>query len=96
MRYQVKIAAGAVREIKKLPEQISARILEEIDKLARNPRPPGVKKLDGMPDGYRIRTGVYRIVYVIGDDILKIDVVTVGHRKEVYRNLAEKSKRRGQ
>lgn len=95
MKYEVRIAAGAAREIRKLPAQVCALVLEEISKLADDPLPPGVRKLAGVPDGYRVRKGDYRIVYTIEDNILKIDIVTVGHRDEVYQNLAEKVSRRG-
>ncbi|MBI2844784.1 MAG: type II toxin-antitoxin system RelE/ParE family toxin [Armatimonadetes bacterium] len=96
MKYQVKTAAGAARDIKKLPEQIAAQILSTIDKLAYDPRPPGAKKMESIANCYRVHEGVYRIVYVIEDDILKINVVTVGHRKEVYRRLQEKIRHRAQ
>ena len=53
--------------------------------LAANPRPPGVEKLAGPDDFYRIRVGDYRIIYQIQDDVLMILVVKIGHRREVYR-----------
>jgi mRNA interferase RelE/StbE len=52
--------------------------------LAENPRPQGSQKLSGR-DRYRIRQGVYRIVYSIEDDRLVVVVIKVGHRKDVYR-----------
>lgn len=45
----------------------------------------GVEKLKGGDDFYRIRTGKYRVIYQIGDKILRVLVVTVGDRKDVYR-----------
>ncbi|WP_420902516.1 type II toxin-antitoxin system RelE family toxin [Pseudoflavitalea rhizosphaerae] len=51
--------------------------------LANNPRPHGYKKLKGR-DGYRIRVGDYRVLYNIFDNILTVDVVNLGHRKEIY------------
>jgi len=51
--------------------------------LATNPRPPGCKKLKGR-NGYRIRLADYRIIYEILDKALIIDVINLGHRKEIY------------
>ena len=50
-----------------------------------NPRPQGSEKLSGQLDRYRVREGNYRIVYAIHDDALLVDIVKVGHRKDVYR-----------
>jgi mRNA interferase RelE/StbE len=51
--------------------------------LGENPRPVGYKKLKGR-NGYRIRTGNYRIIYDIFDTELVVDVITLGHRKSIY------------
>jgi mRNA interferase RelE/StbE len=93
VKYQVEIAAGAAREIKKLPKQVAAEILSAVDELACNPRPSGAKKIEEIANCYRVRKGAYRIVYTIEDDILKINVVTVGHRREVYKRLQGKVRR---
>ena len=61
----------------------SAASCRAIDRLAEHPRPPGSKKLTSL-DLYRIRVGVYRIVYEIHDRELIIAVVKVGHRRDVY------------
>lgn len=94
MRYQVRIASGAAREIRRLPKEIGKQALDAITRLADNPRPSGVKKLEGIADGYRVRIGVYRIVYTIQDDILFVNVLTVGHRREVYKRLDVRAKHR--
>jgi len=93
MKYQVRIAAGAAREIAKLPQHVVARILDVIDELADDPRPPGVKTIKGIADCHRVRSGAYRIVYTIQDNVLKVGVVTVGHRSEVYKGLRGKVRR---
>jgi mRNA interferase RelE/StbE len=94
VNYRVQIAAGAVREIRKLPKEAARQALEAIAHLADNPRPSEAKKLEGISDGYRVRMGVYRIVYTIEDDILKVHVLTVGHRREVYKGLQARIKHR--
>ena len=69
-----------------LPRDIRERIREKIDSLAENPRPHGVKALQGSQKGHlRLRVGEYRIVYRVEDDRLLVLVVAVGHRREVYR-----------
>jgi mRNA interferase RelE/StbE len=60
------------------------KILERIEALAENPRPPGCEKLTGQ-QRYRLRQGRYRILYSIQDDELTVWVVKVGHRKDIYR-----------
>mgnify|MGYP001146854820 CR=1 FL=1 len=52
--------------------------------LAEDPRPPAARKLQGR-DGYRVRVGDYRILYTIDDGVLLVVIVTVGHRRDVYR-----------
>ena len=58
-------------------------IKQAILNLAENPRPNGCKKLVGR-DGYRIRIGNYRVIYEIFDAELLVDVIAVGHRKDIY------------
>jgi mRNA interferase RelE/StbE len=83
--YTVTIERGALRDLKRLPDRIRARIDERILALAGNPRPPGVEKLSGSDCSYRVRIGNYRILYEIHDQILHLLVVAIGHRREVYR-----------
>ena len=59
------------------------RIIKQLISLSDNPRPHGVKKLHGR-EGYRIRVGDYRILYVIDDNEKKVEIVSAAHRKEVY------------
>lgn len=56
-----------------------------IKALAEQPRGPGVEKLVGLDDTYRVRVGDYRILYEIDDGVLLILVVRIGHRRDVYR-----------
>lgn len=84
-RYKIYIKPSAVREIEDIPDKKDRqRIVERINKLADDPRPPGCEKLSGQ-DRYRVRQGWYRIVYGIDDRDLEVYVVKVGHRKDVYR-----------
>lgn len=93
MIYRVEVTPAAAREIRKLPNEVGVWVVKAIRELALAPRPAGVKKLEGLRQCYRIRRGIYRIVYTIEDNVLKIVIVTVGHRQEVYRNLTQKVRR---
>jgi mRNA interferase RelE/StbE len=82
--YRLLIKPSAGKEIEALPKQDRRRIVAKITSLSRDPRPPGCEKLSGH-DQYRLRQGNYRILYEIQDLDLVVVVVTVGHRREVYR-----------
>ncbi len=83
MRYQLNFSKQAIKELEKINEPYYSHIKEAIIKLTENPRPQGYKKLKGR-DGYRIRVSEYRIIYNIFDYELIVDVITLGHRKDIY------------
>ena len=83
MQYQIIIKPKAIKALEKINEPDYSNIKTAIYSLADNPRPYGYKKLKGR-DGYRIRAGDYRIIYNIFDKILTIDVINLGHRKDIY------------
>lgn len=82
--YSLVIKKSAERELRALSKTDVRRITERIRGLAHNPRPPGNEKLSGQ-ERYRIRQGDYRIVYAVDDDRRAVEVVKIGHRREVYR-----------
>jgi mRNA interferase RelE/StbE len=84
MRYRVILPKSVQKELDRLPSDVMGRILTRLRALESNPRPPDVKKLKGRP-AWRVRVGDYRIIYEIHDRELVIIVVTIGHRREVYR-----------
>ena len=84
-RYSAAIARRAIRSIAKLPRKEQQRIRAAIELLADQPRPPGCVALSGEDSAYRVRVGDYRIVYEVIDTRLVIQVVRVGHRRDVYR-----------
>lgn len=84
MRYEVRIAPAAEKEMDKLPTAIHARVSTRILSLEDNPRPRGTKKLSGHEE-YRLRIGDYRVLYTIDDENSIVTVFAVGHRREVYR-----------
>jgi len=84
MKYTVFVERYAQKQIMKLDKKLIPAIKAAITDLANNPRPYGYKKLKGE-DAYRIRIGDYRVIYEIDDDIILVTVVSVGHRKDVYK-----------
>ena len=85
-RYSLRLKPSAAKEIEAIqPKAVRRRVVERIEALADDPRPPGCEKLSGQPDRYRVRQGVWRIVYAIKGDEFAVFVVKVGHRREVYR-----------
>ncbi|WP_347986051.1 type II toxin-antitoxin system RelE/ParE family toxin [Methylomonas sp. AM2-LC] len=86
MAFNVTLKPSAQKALLKLPRPLQTRILDSLESLTNNPRPVGVKKLQSVTDLYRIRIGDYRVIYSINDHELLIYVLTVGHRREVYRD----------
>ncbi len=85
-RYSVRIKTSAVKEIEAIPaKRERQRIVRRITALGDDPRPPGCQKIVGGENRYRVRQGRYRIVYSIEDSKLIVEVVRVGHRKDIYR-----------
>jgi mRNA interferase RelE/StbE len=82
-KYSVEINKKARKSLDRLSDFIVAPILGAIGDLADNPRPQGYRKLKGRK-GYRIRVGDYRVIYEIFDNILVIEVIDLGHRKDIY------------
>ena len=85
MIYQVELSPAAAKQLRKLDVQARRRVQVAIDLLAQTPRPPGAKKLVGGDGEWRARTGSYRIIYEVEDNVLLVLVLAVGHRREVYR-----------
>jgi mRNA interferase RelE/StbE len=83
-RYRLTFKRSVAKDLRDLPKRDVTRILKCFRALAEDPRPPDCEKLSGQ-ERYRVRQGVYRILYEIQDDLLEILVVKVGHRRDVYR-----------
>ena len=83
-RYRIEVRPAAVRALRKLDPAVRPRIEGAIALLAEDPRPPASRPLRGRP-GYRVRVGDYRILYTIHGDVLLVVLITVGHRRDVYR-----------
>ncbi len=83
--YAVVFARSARKELQALDQSIAVRILKRIEALSVEPRPSGVRKLEGAPDLWRIRVGDWRVVYRISNSERLIDIIAVRHRRDAYR-----------
>ncbi|MBS3772049.1 MAG: type II toxin-antitoxin system RelE/ParE family toxin [Bacteroidales bacterium] len=83
--YEILFESKAEKELLELPKEDLKRIDTKIRQLNKNPRPPGIKKLVGKIEGWRIRAGDYRILYQIDDEKKLVKVYRIKHRREVYR-----------
>ena len=78
---------AAERGLSGLSKSDLRKVDAKIQALAENPRPAGAKKLEGVDDLYRIRSGNYRVIYQVEDVRLIVLVVDVGDRRNIYRSL---------
>ena len=83
-RYEVRFRKSVAKDLDPIPGRDVRRIVAAIAALADDPRPPQSRKLSGA-EKYRLRCGVYRVLYEIQDDVLVVCVVKVAHRKDAYR-----------
>ena len=83
-RYELSIKPSVARDLRGVPRADVRRILDRIEALRDDPRPPGAEKLSAQ-ERYRVRQGNYRILYTVADAELVVEVVKVGHRRDVYR-----------
>ena len=83
--YNIEIKKKALKELRSLPIGYISKISNKIDALQNNPRPSGCTKLKNSKNSYRIRVGVYRILYNIYDDILIVQVIKIANRSHVYK-----------
>jgi len=82
--YKVLLTRNAEKQLDKIDARQLGPIVIALKQLETDPRPNGYKKLKGR-NGYRVRAGNYRIIYEIFDAVLIIEVIAIGHRKDIYR-----------
>ena len=83
-KYKITFKKSVVKDFRVIPDNDVRKILDKIDKLSENPRAKGCIKLSSH-ETYRVRQGLYRIVYEIKDNLLIVNVVKVAHRSSVYK-----------
>ena len=86
--YRLLVKPSAAKEVDAIgTKRDRLRIVERIGGLAAEPQPAGCEKLAGTTALYRIRQGHYRVVFTVDDQLRILEVVKVGHRRDVYRGL---------
>lgn len=83
--YKLVWRTSAERELRKLPRDVIARMVDLAASLADDPFPPGAMKLAGAEHTWRVRAGDYRLIYSVLANVLVVEIVKLGHRREVYR-----------
>jgi mRNA interferase RelE/StbE len=83
--YQVEARHSVVKELRQFPQADQRRLLDRMEGLGMDPRPPGCEKLTEIRDAFRVRVGAYRIVYRVDDAARVVEVIRVGRRASVYR-----------
>jgi mRNA interferase RelE/StbE len=81
--YSIRFKSSVKKDLRSIQKQDVLRILKAIEGLAEDPRPSNAKPLTGR-DAWRLRIGQYRAVYTIHEEEILIEIIKVGHRKNVY------------
>ncbi len=84
-RYELRVRPSVAKDLRGIPKADVRRILTRIEALRDDPRAPDCERLSGA-ELYRVRQGVYRIVYEIHDEWIVVEVIRVGHRGDVCRH----------
>ena len=84
LTYNLKIKPKALKQLKKLPKEIIERILKKIALIKDTPK-SFMKKLESK-NIWSLRVGDYRVLIDIYEDQKIIEIIKIGHRKEVYED----------
>ena len=82
MTYEVLFSDLALKQLRKLDQEIRQRIIAMIERIRIRPD-DYVRKLVG-DDGYMLRVGNYRVIMDLDREKLIILVLRIGHRRNVY------------
>jgi len=85
--YLIEYLRQVFKDLDKISNDAVQKTVKVIKQLSQNPFPWGYKKLSGRLNAYRIRTGDYRIIYLVSRQENKIRIMRIRHRQEVYRDL---------
>lgn len=83
--YKIEWKTSASKELRSLPKDVIAEIVDRVTNLGDDPFPSGVKKLAGAEHTYRIRFSSYRVIYTVAKDNRLVEIIRVGHRQSVYK-----------
>ncbi|MFN2315976.1 MAG: type II toxin-antitoxin system RelE/ParE family toxin [Gemmatimonadales bacterium] len=84
-RYRIEVSRTAEKQLRKLGVADRRRVVQALVGLGEDPHPPGSRKLSGYTDVFRIRVGVFRVLYSVEGRTLIVIILKLGHRKDVYR-----------
>jgi mRNA interferase RelE/StbE len=84
MSYLIFLKKSAEKEIDYLPKKVYSKMINKLNSLSKEPRPVGIKKLKNL-EGYRLRIGDYRVLYMVDDSLKKVEIYSIAHRKDVYK-----------
>jgi mRNA interferase RelE/StbE len=82
--FSIEWKRSAAQELKKLPREVVGRILKAVEQLATEPYPSRIRQLVGAEHTYRIRIGDYHVIYSVMASALIIEIIRVGHRRDIY------------
>ncbi len=82
--YRLEWRRSTKKDLRRIAPAYIPRIIAAVEALMDNPFPVGCVKLSGSERSYRIRVGDYRILYDVLTDRLVIEVIRLGHRRDVY------------
>lgn len=84
--YEIVFKKSALKELQALPPRVQQKIIDAVQLLSLNPYTEllQIKKLKGAESVYRIRIQDYRVIYHIDKTVIKVTVIKIGHRREVY------------
>jgi mRNA interferase RelE/StbE len=83
--YRIEWRSGTRKDLRRIEREAVKRIVLAVGGLAENPYPVGCQRLSGSHGAFRIRVGDYRVLYEVFEKVLVVEVVKVGHRRDVYR-----------
>jgi len=83
-KYKVTFKKSVTKDLRVIPKGDIRKVLDKITALSDNPKGDGCIKLSGK-ECYRVRQGLYRIIYEIKDNVLVVNVIKVAHRSQVYK-----------
>ncbi len=84
-KYKISLSNSAEKALKRLPKQDLRRVVAKLESLSIDPFPAGCRKLEGEAHAFRVRVGIYRIIYDVIAAELIIYVLKIANRKDVYR-----------
>jgi len=82
---EIEVIHSAQKDLDNLGKKYFIQIINKIDSLKSNPRPANCLKLTAE-EGYRLRSGNYRVLYRIDDKNKIVYIYRVRHRKESYNH----------